>query len=381
MEYYYYQFRTRKYVLPIQGALPSIQDDAMASSYLPLLHSLSEKCSITIDTFSNARLLTPVMVQKELSKLYRYFCQATGETRQMSKEVFIELNENFTIYPTAPLDKFKIYDDYFDVVRYDAAPPIVFVDQLLLALRSQICDLANSQVAYSELQIGVKAMATMLSLLCQKANSTIDTTHSLIELSAISPNINLSDPDAAAIERWKVGHITFAYNLMFSIDELQNAMSSSNPEQHILNAANLFRASTAAMWYASVFSAKTYMEVIRPSMVSTKAPGGFSGHQNREFAKFKRQKDIFFNHYGNNEIDNPLLIKSLKRFADIYLQDGEQHILLAAAMVEDKTSLVQDDVTKQYGIRMCKSAVELLRDIQMLRSQEIEFINDLIKII
>ena len=372
-DYYYYKFRNRKTVLPIDSGRPNFEEVSSANRLCFILPTLYNSVAPKISSLTIKRYYSYSQVGEIITSLITDFEIAAVGTEQLSKNMKIVVNDAFTDAPENPHDKFKIYDDYFNTVRYNEAPVEVFADQVILICLQQLYDLAESAAAVSEILYGLKGLMTVIQIIVEE----LPIEESISEMpSGQCLKNELKEEDERAIQRWKVGHAFFALMLLFSKDSLSK-LSDLDGAVELEKATTLFRASTSSMWFASIFSPRMYTEVIRPSMISTQAPGGFSGHQNREYSNWAATKKAGVKWMKENKSYDRKMMSAIKRFADIYLQDGEQHILLAAAMVEDKTSLVQDDVIEKYGVKMRKSAVQLLRDIQELRKVEIEFIDNL----
>lgn len=375
MRDYYCKFRNRKTVLPIDSSKPGLCDIAPANPLCSIMRILYNSVSAKVSSLTTKQVYSYSGVVESLNSIVTDFESAASGTEELSKDMVVEVNADFTTYSENPNDKFKIYDDYFNTIRYDEAPVEVFLDQTILICLHQLYDIVESAVAVSEVLIGLKGIEKVLQIIAgelpdvelENGNST-----------GTCLKKKFCDPDTKAINRWKIGHAFFALTLIFSRDALLRTVRDNNSNA-FQTASTLFRASTSSMWFASIFSPKMYIEVVRPSMVSTKAPGGFSGHQNREFSNWAVAKRLTLKWLSESKGLSLSIIDAAKRFADIYLQDGEQHILLAAAMVEDKTSLAQDDVTEKEGVKMTMSAVQLLRDIQESRKTEVEFIDNLKK--
>jgi hypothetical protein len=373
MDDYYYNFRNHKTVLPIDSKKPWLGGVSSTNPVCSIMTKLNKSVASTVSALTSKQVFSYSDIAELLNSILTDFESAASVTEGLTKDMVLKLNIDFTVNPENTDDKFKIYDDYFDTVRYDEAPVEVFLDQVILICLFQLYDIIESAVAISEITIGVKGIQKVLQIIVDEIPNVV-CENSLSSGTSLKKEFRGSDEKA--INRWKVGHAFYALMLIFSRDALLRAVRDSDANE-LRSAITLFRASTAAMWFASIISPQMYIEVVRPSMISTKAPGGFSGHQNREFSNWAVAKRSIIKWLSEREELSTNMTDAARRFADNYLQDGEQHILLAAAMVQDRTSLVQDDVTEKYGVKMSKSAVQLLRDIQELRKTEVEFIHNL----
>ena len=284
----------------------------------------------------------------------------------MTDEEKVSITEDYN-------EKYFFYDQYFDTVRYDFGSGLIFIDQFLLAVANQLEDVANSCVAVSEIIIGINGIKEMLEILISFAPNDVSKKERfpLIPNDDPSNYLHTSDEDAALI-RWKVGHSSFAFNLIFSNYALEGFINDFCKVELLRAASNLFRASTAAMWFSSIFTANMYQNVIRPSMGK-----GFSGHQNFEFAHWYQTKETML-----SEIKEALILpletkNALSHFANYYLEDGEQHVLLAATMVKQEPSLLQDEISMAIGLKTSVSAVSILRDVLDRRKEEVAFIYQL----
>ncbi|MEO1287772.1 MAG: Rieske (2Fe-2S) protein, partial [Chloroflexota bacterium] len=134
------------------------------------------------------------------------------------------------------------------------------------------------------------------------------------------------------------------------------------------------RAGIACEWYAANFSSEIYADIVRPSMKMQDVPGGdgFSGDQNAEFNRFKIAKE----HLKTTLRDKrgqltPHIEQAVRQFVEMYVQDGEHHVLLASAMTGNGPSIAQEEWLKDLpdGTPM-QSAVDFLRDMVLARRAE-----------
>lgn len=377
----YHSLRGKKYLFPTISEKPQLQSGSFTEDAVMLLFWVLKQCKSVCVEFEEAQILTPNEVQRYLSHLYKVFYCASDITSTLTQNETIKLNTDFDGRTSEfQNNKYWNYDKYFNIVRYDHASPTVFIDQLLLVCLNQFHDLIHSQVALSELTIVLKGTCKMFEILCAELDGQTPNTVTW-KLNDTIPSLSMKNPSEYALHRWKLGHHFYACFLMFSKAELKKAISCdvTSTVQCIENAALLFRSSTAAMWLASIFSAQMYIEVVRPSMMSTDTPGGFTGKHNRDFMNWKSTKDDFLHHFGQHTPISNATITALKDFADKYLQDGEQHILLAAAMVGDRCSLRLEDAQINGTTKNNESAVEMLRFLLGKRHREVKSIIQIFK--
>src|SRR5690606_16911090 len=103
-------------------------------------------------------------------------------------------------------------------------------------------------------------------------------------------------------------------------------------------------------------------------------PGGdgFSGDQNAEFNRFKMAKEslktVLRSQRGTL---SPNIEVAVRQFVEMYVQDGEHHVLLASAMAGNSPSIAQDEWLKDLpdGTPM-QSAVDFLRNMVLARRGE-----------
>ena len=125
------------------------------------------------------------------------------------------------------------------------------------------------------------------------------------------------------------------------------------------------------MWYAADFPRAFYTQHIRPSMVATLAPGGFSGDQNPDHARMSRaRRETLIDTFGTTPARWPSpLQEAVRDFHATNVEDNEHHMLIAAAKVGQDMSLAQASWQDQLPPHMrSRSAVDVLRRMTNARS-------------
>lgn len=381
MEIDYQKIQIGWYLLPFNSNLPNVHKDVKLA--LPSLFELSKMLTSSTLLLTGTSFVVPTQIYEQLNGLRQQLASARNELSMQLRNLSIELHQDFLEIPANPRCVFRIYDNYFKVVRANEMPLPIFIHQTLSISEEVIHDLQRSQIGLEELKTILVGLEKMIQWFCNLVdNAPIE--KSLPACSIITSETNATDTSTEdALKRWRTGHLFFNLALMFSADALAQASIKMKNKDHdnleaiIANATLFFRASTSAMWQASIFSARIYNQVIRPTMEKANK-SGFSGHMNREFAHWRTIKDRFRDTIESIGVQKlPIrILDAIKKFENVYLQDGEQHISIAFAMVEDKASLAQEAVTRQYGHVMEKGAVAMLRDILEIRKTEFSFLYD-----
>lgn len=139
-------------------------------------------------------------------------------------------------------------------------------------------------------------------------------------------------------------------------------------------ATRIFRATTATMWYASIFPRKTYQVELRPTMVETDSIDAQLQHLTYNLLKqsIKKLKAALDERIQTNRpLRTAQAYAALKEFYEFFVQDMEQHILVATSKVGLDSSLAQKvwQETLPPNTRI-KNAMDLLRDMAVLRQKE-----------
>ena len=185
--------------------------------------------------------------------------------------------------------------------------------------------------------------------------------------------------------RWQIGHHFFFLCVIYGRDALAQAAGAfaegaeTCAAQALMEAGGFLRGSTAAMWYASNFTAECYQTQIRPYLHEVGPPGGPSGTMMFDYEQLKQAKEevrqLVLARYGKNTHQWPPVVRqSMQNFYEIYIEDMEQHILLAASKVGIDTSLSQKVWQADLPDSFVKGhAIDVLRTMTALRRAEIKF--------
>lgn len=144
--------------------------------------------------------------------------------------------------------------------------------------------------------------------------------------------------------------------------------------QWLWKATRLFRGTTASMWYASIFPLQTYQAELRPTMVETDSIDAQQQHLTYNLLKqaIKQFKATLEERVATNQpLQSEQAYTVLKQFHEYYVQDMEQHILVAASKVGLDASLAQKIwQSKLPANTRAKNAMDLLRDMAGLRRKD-----------
>ncbi|MFN8413697.1 MAG: hypothetical protein U0Z26_15045 [Anaerolineales bacterium] len=144
--------------------------------------------------------------------------------------------------------------------------------------------------------------------------------------------------------------------------------------QWLWKATRLFRGTTASMWYASIFPLQTYQAELRPTMVETESIDAQQQHLTYNLLKqaIKQFKITLEERVATNQpLQSEQAYTVLKQFHEYYVQDMEQHILVAASKVGLDASLAQKIwQSKLPANTRAKNAMDLLRDMAGLRRKD-----------
>lgn len=139
-------------------------------------------------------------------------------------------------------------------------------------------------------------------------------------------------------------------------------------------ATRIFRATTASMWYASIFPRQTYQAELRPTMVETDAIDAQLQHLTYNMLKqsIKKLKAALDGRIqANLPLHSMQAYTAMKEFYEFYVQDMEQHVLVATSKVGLDSSLAQKVWQEKLPANTrTKNAMDLLRDMAMLRQKE-----------
>jgi hypothetical protein len=139
-------------------------------------------------------------------------------------------------------------------------------------------------------------------------------------------------------------------------------------------ATRLFRGTTSSMWYASIFPLQTYQAELRPTMVETDSIDAQQQHLTYNLLKqgIKQFKLTMEERVAANQpLQSEQTYTMLKQFHEYYVQDMEQHILVAASKVGLDSSLAQKIwQSKLPANTRVKNAMDLLRDMAIIRRKD-----------
>ena len=324
------------------------------------------------------QMLSPVQVQEKLVELYTVCASANAYILDEAKRIPISMNPSFVFPEEEETDIYNIYDNYFGVARADDLSFALFLHQYINIFSLTVEDLANALISLEELS----RLITGFNEMAKYMISTIDPANKIdykeLPLVSVQPTEynNVSD---SAISKWKIQHYAFNISMLFSTETLTQAIQAlkknefARASELIFTSSITLRSSTSAMWSASAFTSEIYKKIVRPSMESTKSPGGFSGNQNREFETWRIVKDSFREWLQENLDKIGPLKNSLRYWVDTYVFDMLQHILVADAMRVDG-SMVDEDMEKNFGFKTGRRAVDALQHLLELRKKEFDFL-------
>lgn len=278
-------------------------------------------------------------------------------------------------------NKFDIYDKYFEVNRVQNMNYGQFIQQYLdtsaeLVNEFQYTSMSRGEIAY--ILKGWEA-ANLILLAGQQSTTPHFTEKKIVEA---APKNN----DERALYRWKLAHHGFAIFLIFSGYCFEQAIalleSGENDEQladWLDKGAHLFRATTACMEFGNSFTATVYRGVIRPDMSraneEANLPNGFSGTQNLEYVKWRKQKVKLLNAIKAQQADlSEEVMEKVELFRTYYLEDMHIHSIIAGRMVGTEKSLLQEGMGARKGKPMSITAGDMLRMMAQMREKEVAFI-------
>jgi|GEM_PF-498177 len=296
-------------------------------------------------------------------------------------------------YDRHHLGGYIVYDEYFSIVRVPQLTPSQLLGQCVSTVYALLGDLPFTMLAREEIIVLFTALYKLFNCFIEKEsddvppvpamyvmqeNNNLEAT-ALLWTTLATDNVQRKN---IAMFRWLVGHHTFNLITTFLTAAVYNAIEAIEAGDNDTIMAELDRASTflragvACEWYAANFSHAVYTDIVRPTMVRQDIPGGdgFSGDQNAEFNRFKVAKEnlkrAVRSAYDENKMP-PYVEQALRQFVEMYVQDAEHHVLLAAAMVGNTPSIAQDEWQKDLPSGTpAQSAVDFLRDMVSARREE-----------
>lgn len=296
-------------------------------------------------------------------------------------------------YDRHHLGGYIVYDEYFSVVRVPELTPSQLLGQCVSTVYALLGDLPFTMLAREEIIVLFTALYKLFHCFLEndiddvppvpasyvmQENNNLEAT-ALLWTTLATDNVQRKN---IAMFRWLVGHHTFNMITTFLTAAVYNAIEAieAGDNETIIAeldlASTFLRAGVACEWYAANFSHAVYTDIVRPTMVRQDIPGGdgFSGDQNAEFNRFKVAKEnlkrTVRSAYDENKMP-PIVEQALRQFVEMYVQDAEHHVLLAAAMVGNTPSIAQDEWQKDLPSGTpAQSAVDFLRDMVIARREE-----------
>ena len=271
---------------------------------------------------------------------------------------------------------FDLYDQYMRIVRLEEMSPGQFIRQNLETCAWFVQELASSPVSNYEISRALLGMKIILED-CRSSSGKAVVPSSPGKPLEATPSTTACLA-TNAYRRWIIAHQAFALAMVFSTYHLDQAIAllDQSPDEaarELELAADLLRMATTATLCGASMPPAIYQNVIRPSMSSTAMPNGFSGTQNPDFSRWKKSKDQLRRMISEGtEITHPALRKAIRYFRSLYLEDMEQHIQVATALVGRKPSLLQEQISHYLPKEKQESngAIEILRKILRIRYNE-----------
>jgi hypothetical protein len=178
-------------------------------------------------------------------------------------------------------------------------------------------------------------------------------------------------PSADPLERWIMGHHLYGVLLLWVADRLAAAVAALACSEYgtaasaVDQATVYLRGATAAMFHAGSIPAACYMELVRPTMRPPATPRNLGGSMNPESALARSSVDAFLGRCGESFPDlharHPGLAIARNEFLFTDLIDIERHVTLAATLVGQERSLLQDEAS-------AVNAVGILRETRSARA-------------
>lgn len=295
-------------------------------------------------------------------------------------------------YDMHHLGGYIVYDEYFSIIRVPEMNAEQLLCQCVATVYAMLGDLSFTMLAREEIEVIFTALYKLFHIFLDEDKANIPPPVPAEYVLKEHKNMegieylwqtlatNSSQRKNVAMFRWLIGHHT--YNLIttfltIAVEDTIAAIREGDDMKAVIaldRAATFLRAGVACEWYAANFSSDIYGEIVRPSMVQQDVPGGdgFSGDQNAEFNRFKVVKEelkvILREKQGQL---SPQVQQVLRQFVEMYVQDGEHHILLASAMTGNGPSIAQEvwmeDLPDGTPVQ---SAVDFLRNMVLSRRAE-----------
>lgn len=278
-------------------------------------------------------------------------------------------------------NKFDIYDKYFEVNRVQTMTYGQFIQQYLDTSAELVNEFQYTSMSRGEIAYILKGWEAANQILLSRQQPT-ERHFSAAKVVEVAPKGN----EERALYRWKLAHHGFGLFMIFSGFAFEKAIAAieQNLSDDIISdwldkGAHLFRATAACMEFGNSFTATVYKNVIRPDMSraneEANLPNGFSGTQNLEFVKWRKQKVKLLKiiKEKQSELSNQVMEK-IELFRTYYLEDMHIHSIIAGRMVGIEKSLLQAGISAKKGKPMSITAGDMLRMMAAMRDKETAFI-------
>lgn len=391
-------------------------DSTLAGALATALAAASQ-ATREIHTNLTHQIQRPADLERELNQLcdmisgvYQrvspdYKRMARAHTRKTGAQAL----RNTCIRPVGErLEDYLLQDAFFGIIRVPMMSGREFTGQIIATMRNVLTDMAYSTVDINEQISIIGACTAMFAFLAQELYPSIGAMQegkmsiaddqqtrltppcsnarvwSSSWIKAWEGNVNKDGnwTDRVSRYRWIVGHHFFDISAVFCRACLLRASEALDDERtadctEAIQLSTVFqRALTGALCYASNFPTKTYQQVIRPSMVRMGAMAGFSGVQNSDYNQMKEAKDrlkksLNGRHDWLRSEKGAAVYEAVQLFREVYVENMEQHILIAGSKVGIDMSLAQKagQTGLPAGLRT-KSATDVLRELGDVRRHE-----------
>ncbi len=315
----------------------------------------------------------------ELASSYSLFTN-----RDVQEETLVEADKHH-------LGGYIVYDEYFNIIRVPKMTASQLLCQCCATAYEVLGDLPFTMLAREEIEVFFTALYKMFnSFLIDEFDNVPPVPASYVmqehnNMQAIeylwnTLATNEAQRENIAMFRWKVGHHLFNLVTLLLSVSTEKAIAAILAGDDLTavkqfdRASTFIRAGISCEWYAANFSSDIYATIVRPSMSMQDVPGGdgFSGDQNAEFNRFKLAKEhLKTTMRDHRDTISPQIEQAVRQFVEMYVQDGEHHVLLASAMTGNGPSIAQEEWLKDLpdGTPM-QSAVDFLRDMVLARRAE-----------
>lgn len=261
------------------------------------------------------------------------------------------------------------YDRFFGVRRVAMLSAELMADQIAVTACAVLTELSYSVLSGDETTAILYALSDMLAW-----GSALSRVSRRALRDLVVPGDPASGPTEARAEyRWVIGHHFFNLASMFCLDAITTAQACATGGDDdgaaaaLMSAARHLRATTAAMWFASVVPVAAYLRHIRPAMAAASGnEAGFSGTQNLDYFRMRRAVDEFRKTLGGAPAAALHKTRAAHAlFTEIEIEDVEHHVLIAAAKVggTEPSLLTSTSLAGLPAELERVPAVEVLRDL------------------